>query len=75
MAYSTADTERIVRLEAATRAAKKIVERARAENHVLVESCERDQPAAMRTGSSAINRSSTLTVYETHIRRPDLFGG
>jgi hypothetical protein len=37
MGYSTSDAERIARLEAATRAARKIVEEAKAEDGAFVE--------------------------------------
>lgn len=49
MGYSTSDAERIARLEAATRATKRLVEQAKAESPALVENCKDDRPTKART--------------------------
>ena len=69
MGYSTSDAERISRLEAATRAARRIVEQAKAEGQAIDADRQSEDPVAL-----TVNGSSTLTPYEPSIRRPNLCG-
>ena len=48
MAHSTADADRIARLTEATRAARAIVEQAKAKDPALVENCQNDRPVRAR---------------------------
>ena len=48
MGYSTADAERIARLQAATRAARKIVEQAKAEDRAADVNRQSDGPVKAR---------------------------
>ena len=74
MGYSTADAERIARLEAATRAAKRIVEQAKGEDRPPIGNHQDDCPSGREALASTANHSSTLTAYEKRIRRSDLCG-
>ena len=74
MGYSTADAERIVRLEAATRAARRIIDQAKAGDRAPIENHRDICPAGREDLASTANRSSTKSTHDT-LSVVGLFGG
>ena len=74
MGYSTMDAERIARLEAATRAARRIVEQAKSKDQPPIENHQDDRSAGREALASTANRSSTKSTDDAPILR-SLFGG
>ena len=64
MSYSTADAERIARLEAATRAAKRIVEQAKGEDRPPIGNHQDDCPSGREALASTANRSAAKPTHD-----------